>query len=121
MECTAKLVHDQRCQGLAVDILGDYKKRLAHLGDLFKDRQQVLHVAYLFLVNKYVWVFNRGLHLLWIGHEIRRYVAAIKLHALNHLKRGLHGLGLFNRYDALLAHLVHGLGYDIADSGVVIG
>ena len=36
------------------------------------------------------------LHALGVGHEVGREVAAVELHALDHVERGLHALGLFD-------------------------
>ena len=42
-------------------------------------------------------------------------------HARHDLEVGIEGLVLFDRYDAVLADLVHGLGDDIADGAVGVG
>ena len=50
-----------------------------------------------------------------------REVAAIELHALDDLERGLHGLGFFDRDDAVLADLLHRFRDDRADRAVAVG
>ena len=60
-------------------------------------------------------------HPLRIGHEVRRQVAAVELHALDHFERGLEPVRLFDRDDAFLADLLHRLGDDVADGRVVVG
>ena len=62
LQRAAQLVHDQRRQRLAFDILGDNQQRLAHLGDLLEQRKQVLHRADLLLVDQDVDVLEHALH-----------------------------------------------------------
>ena len=46
-------------------------------------------------------------HALGVGHEVRREVAAVELHALDDLEGRLEALRLLDRDDAFLADLVH--------------
>ena len=121
LERAADLVDDERRQRLALDVLGDHDERPAGLGDLLEDREQVLHVADLLLVDEEIRDPRARLHALGIGHEVGREVAAVELHALDDLEGGLEALGLLDRDDAFLADLVHRLGDDLADGGVVVG
>ena len=57
------------------------------------------------------------LHALGVGHEVRRQVAAVELHALDDVERRLHRLGLLDGDDAFLADLLHRLGDHVADVG----
>ncbi len=66
-------------------------------------------------------VLQHALHALGIGDEVGREVAAVELHAFHDFQRGFHGAALFDRDDAVLAHLIHGFGDDAADLLVVIG
>ena len=72
-------------------------------------------------MDKNVGVLEPGLHPFRIGDEVGREVAAVELHALDHFERGLQALGLFDRDHAFLADLLHRLGDDVADGGVVVG
>jgi hypothetical protein len=72
-------------------------------------------------VDQDVGVLKRGFHALGIGDEIRREVAAVELHAFHDFELGFERLGLFNRDDAILADLLHGLGDDLADGLIVVG
>ena len=60
-------------------------------------------------------------HPLRIGDEIGGDIAAIELHAFDDVQRGGHGLGFFDRDDAILADLLHRFGNQIADRLVVVG
>ena len=120
LQRAAQLVDDQRGQRLALDVLGDDQQRPAHAGDLLEHRQQVLHRADLLLVDQDDRVLEHHFHALGVGHEVGREVAAVELHALDDLERGLERLGLFDRDDAVLADLLHGLGDDLADRLVVV-
>ena len=68
-----------------------------------------------------VGILEHALHPLRIGDEVGGQVTAIELHALDHVRGGLHGLGFFHGDDAVLADLLHGLGNALADGGVAIG
>ena len=87
----ADLVDHQRRQRLAFDVLGDDDERLAGAGDRLEHRQQVLHRADLLLVDQQVGILEHGLHLVRIGDEVRREVAAVELHALDHFERASRG------------------------------
>jgi hypothetical protein len=52
LERAAELVDHQRRQGLALDVLGDDQQRLAGLGDLLQQRDQVLGARDLLLVDE---------------------------------------------------------------------
>ncbi len=91
------------------------------LQDLFEHRDQVLVAGDLLFVDEDVGVFELALHLLRIGDEVRRQVAAVELHAFDELVVGLEGLAFFDGDDAVLADLVHRLGDDLADLVVVVG
>ena len=72
-------------------------------------------------MDQNVGVLELGLHPFRIGDEVGREVAAVELHALDHFERGLQALGFFDRDHAFLADLLHRLGDDVADGGVVVG
>src|SRR6266852_4056283 len=97
------------------------QERLARLGDLFEQRNHVLHDAELLFVDQDEAVLEDGFHAIGIGHHVRGQVASIELHPLDDLEGGLHPLGLFHRDDAVLADLLHGLGDEAADRVVVVG
>ena len=120
LEGAADLVDDQRGQGLAVDFFADDEDRLAGVQDLFQDRHQVLVAADLLFVDEDVGVFELAFHLLRVGDEIRRQVAAVELHAFDEFVAGLERLAFFDGDDAVFADLVHGLGDDAADFLVVV-
>ena len=72
-------------------------------------------------MQKDVGILELDDHLLGIGDEVGREIAAVELHALDHVELGLHALGFFDRDHALVADLLHGLGDHVADLLVVIG
>ena len=81
----AQLVDHQRGQRFAFHFLGDHQQRLARARDLLEQRQQVLHVADLLLVDQDVGILEHAFHALGVGHEVRREVAAVELHAVHGL------------------------------------
>ncbi len=121
VEGAADLVDDQGRQGLALDVLGEDEQRLAGLDDLLQQREQVGDRADLALVEEDVGVVEDGLHALGVGHEVRRDVALVELHALGELELGAHGVGLLDGDDTVLADLVEGLGEQLADVRVARG
>ena len=60
-------------------------------------------------------------HLLGVGDEVGREIAAIELHALDHLELGGHALGFLDGDHAFLADALHGLGDDVADLTLAVG
>ena len=65
-----------------------------------------------------VGVLEDGLHALGVGDEVRGDVALVEAHALDEVHLHAEGLGLLDGDDAVLAHLVDGLGDHLADLGV---
>ena len=110
LQGAANFVDHQRGEGLALHVLGDDQQGLAGLADLFEQGQQVLEVGNFLLVNQQVAVLQRGFHVLLIGDEIGRQVAAVELHALDHVESGVCALGFLDGDGAVLADLVHGFG-----------
>ena len=75
-----------------------------------------------FFSNKRMYgLFELADHLLGIGDEVGREVAAVELHALDDVEFGFEALRLLDRDDALVADLVHRLRDHLADLAVVIG
>ena len=72
-------------------------------------------------MDENVGVFEFGDHLLGVGDEVGRQIAAIELHALDDVGLGLEAFGLLDRDDALIADLFHRLGDFFADKLVAIG
>ena len=66
-------------------------------------------------------VLEDRFHLLRIGDEVGRDVAAVELHAVHGLEIRLESLGFLDRDDAVLADLLHRVGDQIADLLVVVG
>ena len=120
-QAAAQLVDDERGQRLAVDVLGDDQERLARLDDGFQDRQHLLQRRQLLLVQEDIGLLELGHHLLGVGDEIGREIAAIELHALDDVELGLEAFRLFHRDDAFVADLLHRLGDHVADRLVAIG
>ena len=112
VERAAELVDDERGQRLALDVLGDDEERLAAARDRLEHREEILHVGDLLLADEDVGVLEHDLHPLGVGHEVGREVAAVELHALDHLERRLGRLALLDGDDAFLADLLHRLGED---------
>src|SRR5271157_4301961 len=121
LQRATKLVDHQGGQRFAFDVLSDDDQRTAALGDLLEQRKQVLHRRDFLFVDEDERVLQNDFHALGIGHEVRRQVATVELHAFDDLELGLHRLGFFHGDHAVFADLLHGLGNDAADGLVVVG
>src|SRR6202041_2801628 len=76
-------------QRFAFDVLSDDEERLAALGGLLEQGEQVFHRADFLFVDQDVRIFLYGFHAFRIGDEVRREVAAIELHTFDHAGLGL--------------------------------
>ena len=121
LEAATQLVDDQRRQRLAFDVLGNDQQRLAGLHHAFQQRQHGLQTRKLLLVDQDIGVLELDPHLVLVGDEIGRDIAAVELHAFDDFQLGLGGLGFFDGDDALVADLFHGFGEKLADLGIAIG
>src|SRR5271169_5739018 len=121
LEAAAQFVDDQRRQRLTLDILGDDQQRVAALHHCFEQGQDHLETGQLLLEEQDVRLLELADHLLRIGHEVRREIATVELHALDDVEFGFEALRLLDRDDALVADLVHRLRDHFADLTVVIG
>src|SRR5690606_23050356 len=93
LQAATQLVDDERGQSLAFDVFRDDDERLGGLHVSFQHRQRRLQVRQLVLVEENVSVFQVSNHLVRVGDEVWRQVAAIELHAFDDFKFGLSGLG----------------------------
>ena len=117
----AQLVDHQGGQRFAFDVFGDDQQRTAGLGGLLQNREEVLHVGDLLVVDQDHGVFKGSFHPLRIGDEVGGEVAAVELHPFDGLQGGFHRLGFLDGDDPFLADFFHGLGDDVADGLVVVG
>jgi hypothetical protein len=83
--------------------------------------QHVADVGDLLVVDEDEGVFQLNILVLLVIDEIGREVAAIELHALDHIQLVVQGLAFLDGDDAFLANLLHGLGDDLADGLVGVG
>ena len=121
LEAAAELVDDEGGERFAFHVFGDDDEGLRGLHHRLEQRQQLLETRQLLLVDQDVGVFHVDAHLVGIGDEVRRDVAAVELHALDDVELGLKALGLLDRDDALVADLLHRLGEEVADFLVAVG
>src|SRR6056297_2740430 len=121
LQAAPQLVDDERGECLALNVFGDDQQRLAGLDDRFEDREHRLQRGQLLLVDEEVGILELGDHLLGIGHEIRREVATIELHALDDINFRFSGLGFPDGDGTRVADLLHGIGDHLADQLVAIG
>ncbi len=119
---TLQLVQHQGGKSLTFDILGDDHQRGLGLADLLQQGHQILGVADLLFVDEDVWVVELDNHLILVGDEVGRQVAAVELHTLDDGHLGVGSLAFFDGDHAIAgADLLHGLGQLFADFAVVVG
>src|SRR5690606_5260824 len=121
LEAATQLVDHQPGQRFALDVFRDDQQRAAALHHGFEDRQHRLEVRQLLLVDQDVGILQLHDHLLGVGHEVWREVAAIELHAFDDIQLEIEALGLFHGDDAFLADLVHRLGDLLTHHGIAVG
>src|SRR5215216_3919083 len=121
LEAATQTVDDEGGEGFAFDVFRDDDQRLAGLHHGFEQRQQFVEVGELLLVDQDVGVVEFNAHLVGVGDEVGRDVAAVELHAFDDVEFGLERLGFFNRDDALVADLLHRVGEELADFGIAVG
>ena len=88
LQPAAQAVDDQRRQRFAFDVLGDDQERPARLHHGFQHRQHRLQAGQLLLVQQHVDVLELGGHLLGVGDEVGRQIAAVEFHALDDVDFG---------------------------------
>ena len=82
LEAAAQLVDDQGGERLALDVLRDDQQRSARLHHRLEEREHRLQARQLLLVEEDVGVLELGHHLVGVGDEVGREIAAVELHAL---------------------------------------
>jgi len=102
LETTAETVHNERGQGLAFDVFGDDHSGLPVCTIASQERKKFVQAGELLLVDQDVGIVHFNAHLVGVGDEVGRDVAAVELHAFDDLEFGLERLGFFNRDDALV-------------------
>ena len=88
------------------------------LHDLLEHGHEVVHRGDLRVDDQDVGVLEDRLLALGVGHEVRREVALVELHALGELELEAEGVRLLDGDRAVLADLVDGVGEHFADGGV---
>src|SRR6185437_14542163 len=121
LQAATQTVDDEGRQRFAFDVFRDDDQRLAGLHHGLEQRQQLVEVGELLLVDQDVGVVEFNAHLVGVGDEVGGDIAAVELHALDDVEFGLERLGFFNRDDALVADLLHGVGEELADFGISVG
>src|SRR6266568_6834213 len=121
LEAATQTVDDEGGESFAFDVFRDDDQRFAGLHDSFQQRKQFVQVGELLLVDQDVGVIEFDAHLVGVGDEVGRDVTTVELHAFDDFEFGLKRLGFFDRDDALIADLLHGVGEKLADFRVAVG
>ena len=79
-------VDHQRRERLALDVLGDDQQLTAALRDAFEQREQLADVGDLLVDQQDQRLVELGALALLIVDEVRREIAAVELHALDHFE-----------------------------------
>src|ERR1700722_971893 len=120
LDDSADRVDDQGGERFAFHVLGDDQQLAAALGDGFEQREHFADVGDLLVHQQDQRLVELRALALLIVDEVRREIAAVELHALDHFEFVPQALTLFDRDDAFLADLRHGVGDSLADALVRI-
>ncbi len=97
------------------------EQRTARLRHALEQRQHLADVRDLLVVEQDERVLELGRLVLLVVDEVRREIAAVELHALDHFELVLQARALLDRDHAFLADLLHRIGDDLADRLVGVG
>ena len=114
-KCATQLIKNQRRKGLTLNVLSDDHKLTSALYNFFKNRKNILNVADLLIGKKDQRIRKTGFHLVHIGCHVGGAISLIKLHTLNYLELGLHGLAFLDGDYAVIGNLLHGVRNQSAD------
>ena len=89
LQAATQAVDDQGGERFAFDVFSDDDQRLAGLHHGLEQRQQLVQRGELLLVDQDVGIVHFDAHLVGVGDEVRRDVAAVELHAFDDLEFGL--------------------------------
>ncbi len=120
-ECATQFVNNQSSSGFALNVVSDNQQLTASLHNFFQNRQQFLHGSNFLLNQQNEWVVQNSFHFIGISYHVGADIAAVKLHAFNHIAGGFKGLAVFNGDNAVFANFFHGLGNQFADFRVIGG
>ena len=121
LEAATELVDDERGESLALDVLGDDEQRLRGLDDGLEDRQHGLERGELLLVQEDINVLQFSDHLVGVGDEVGREIAAVELHAFDDIEFALGGLGFLDGDDTLVANFLHRFCDHVTNRRLTIG
>ena len=121
LQRSAELVHDQGRERFAFHVFRDDEERTTGLSHFLEQREHVLQARDFLLVNEDVRVVEDGFHRFRVGHEVRREIAFVELHAFDDFEAGFDRFGFFDCDRTVLADLVHRIGNDFADRRVPVG
>ena len=116
----AHLVDHQSGQRFAVDVFSDDQQRLLRLADRFQKRNEFLVAANFLFENQHVAIVELNSHFVWVGNEMRRQKAAIKLHAFNNFNSCFSAAALFDGDHAVFANFQERVSQDVADGWIVV-
>ena len=111
----------KRCQSFAVNVFSDDQQRLAGVDDRFEKRNHIFNVGNLLFEDQDVAILKDAFHLLRVGDEVRREVAAIELHTFDPFDFRREALAFVDSDDAVFSDAVHRFCQKVTDLGVVVG
>ncbi len=115
------VVDNQSRQSFAFNIFGNDQQRAAGFGNSFQNRQQLTDVGN-FLVNQQQQrLFQLSHHGVRLVDEVRRQVAAVKLHPFNNSQFVFQTGAFFNGNYTFFANLFHRVGDDVTNGAVRVG
>src|SRR6188768_4521600 len=115
LEDAADVVDHERRESFAFDVLADHEQGTALLRDRLEQRQHFADVRDLLVRQEDQRLFELNRLVRLLVDEIRRKIAAVELHALDHVEFVLEARAFFHRDHAFLADLLHRFRDGLAD------
>src|SRR5579864_3779918 len=115
LEDAADVVDDQRRQRFTLDVLRDDEQRTPGLGHALEQRQELPDVGDLLVDQQDDRLLELGGLVLLVVDEVRREIAAVELHALDHFQLVAKSRAFLDRDHAFLADLLHRFRDSLAD------
>src|SRR5690606_10200666 len=117
----ADVVHNQRRQCFAFNVFGNDHQRTRGFCNLLQQRQQIADRGDFLVDQQDERIVEFDNHFVLLVDEVRRQVAAVKLHAFNDIEFVVEAGAFFNGDDTFFTDFFHRVGDDVADVVVAVG
>ena len=120
LQLRTETVYHQSSQRFAFYIFCNDQQRTTCLYSRFKDRQEILQVSNLLVVDQYVWTFHYAFHLFSICDEVSRQITTVELHTFYYTDSSVSTLSFFDSDYTILRYLTHCISNELTDHRVIV-